>query len=250
MLTGREAERVRRRREAQQDTDREREAERGRMRREEQQEADRERETERGRRRREAQQEADRKREAERGRRRREEQQEADRESKAERGRRRREEQQEADREREAERGRRRREEQQDSDQRRTSARVRQQQRRAITPAVTGSGRVYLGPTTTVCQHWKHHHRSAVGGALSWDHCRWRAVATVWRVLASSYNYMRMALHQTASFLNKCKNVNVASALASLLMHLWQKVHLSYALYSRETCKNVDLPMSLFMQHE
>ena len=70
----------------------------------------------------------------------------------AERSRRRREEQQEAEREREAERSRRRREEQQDADQR-TSARVRQQQRRAITPAVTGSGRVYLGPMTTVCRH-------------------------------------------------------------------------------------------------
>ena len=30
---------------------------------------------------------------------------------------------------------------------------MRQQQRRAITPAVTGSGRVYLGPITTVCHH-------------------------------------------------------------------------------------------------
>ena len=127
----------------------------------------------------------EREREAERSRRRREEQQDADREREAERGRRR-EAQQEADREREAERGRRRREEQQDADQRRTSARVRQQQRRAITPAVTGSGRVYLGPMTTVRHHWKHHHRSAVGGALSWDHCRWRAIATVWRVLASN----------------------------------------------------------------
>ena len=100
-----------------------------------------------------------------------------EREREAERSRRRREEQQDADREREAERGRRRREEQQEADQRRTNARVRQQQRRATTPAVTGSGRVYLGPMTTVCHHWKHHHRSAVGGALLWDHCCWRAVS-------------------------------------------------------------------------
>ena len=71
---------------------------------------------------------------------------------------------------------------------------MRQQQRRAITPAVTGSGRVYLGPMTTVCHHWKHHHRSAVGGALSWDHCRWRAVATVWQVLASIYDYPSFTL--------------------------------------------------------
>ena len=123
------------------------------------------------------QQDADREREAERGRRRMEEQQDADREREAERGRRRREAQQEADREREAERSRRRREAQQDADQRRTSARVRQQDRRATTPAVTGSGRVYLGPMTTVCHHWKYHHRSAEGGALLWDHCRWRAVS-------------------------------------------------------------------------
>ena len=41
---------------------------------------------------------------------------------------------------------------------------------------------------------WKHHHRSAVGGALSWDHCRWRAVATVWRVLASMYKYCTKVL--------------------------------------------------------
>ena len=103
------------------------------------------------------------------------------------------------EREREAERSRRRREEQQDADQRRRSARVRQQQRRAITPAVTGSGRVYLGPMTTVCHHWKHHHRSAVGGALSWDHCHWRVVATVWRVLASciivALLYFHILLH-------------------------------------------------------
>ena len=70
------------------------------------------------------------------------------------------------EREREAERSRRRREEQQDADQRRTSARMRQQQRRAITPAVTGSGRVYLGPMTTVCHHWKHHHRRGPGEPL------------------------------------------------------------------------------------
>ena len=51
------------------------------------------------------------------------------------------------------------------------------------------SSKMLTGRGRQRCHHWKHHHRSAVGGALSWNHCRWRAVATVWWVLASLYNY-------------------------------------------------------------
>ena len=40
-------------------------------------------------------------------------------------------------------------------------------------------------------------HRSAVGGALSWDHCRWRAVATVWRVLARFFFFRFFGLKET-----------------------------------------------------
>ena len=102
-----------------------------------------------------------------------------ERERETERSRRRREEQQDADREREAERGRRRREEQQDVDREREAESCK-----SIDFTINYRQLCIIVKTPLQeAQSWKRHHRSAVGGALSWDHCHWRDVATVWRVL-------------------------------------------------------------------